>query len=147
MATAHDVAAYILEKQGSMSAMKLQKLVYYSQAWHLVWDDEALFNERIEAWANGPVVPTLYQQHRGQFSVTRWSRGDSSKLTSSEKETIDSILDFYGKQDAAWLSELTHREPPWRDARAGMSLGERGQQEISKAALAEYYGSLVGATG
>lgn len=146
MATAHDVAAYILEKQGSMSAMKLQKLVYYSQAWHLVWDDEALFNERIEAWANGPVVPQLYQQHRGQFSVTRWSRGDSSKLTASEKETIDSILDFYGPKDAAWLSELTHREHPWRDARVGLSPGERGQQEISKAALAEYYGSLVGAT-
>jgi len=51
MATAHDVAAYILDKCGSMSAMKLQKLVYYSQAWHLVWDDAPLFEERVEAWA------------------------------------------------------------------------------------------------
>ncbi len=45
-----DVAAYIIERHGRMSSMKLQKLVYYSQAWHLVWDDEPLFPERIQAW-------------------------------------------------------------------------------------------------
>jgi len=47
----HDVAAYILKKQGEMSAMKLQKLVYYSQAWSLVWDEKPLFRAQIEAWA------------------------------------------------------------------------------------------------
>ena len=57
MATAHDVAAYILQKKGEMTAMKLQKLVYYSQAWSVVWDERPLFHEKIEAWANGPVVP------------------------------------------------------------------------------------------
>ena len=51
-----DVAAYILKKLGSMTTMKLQKLVYYSQAWSLVWDEQSLFIESIEAWANGPVV-------------------------------------------------------------------------------------------
>ena len=56
----HDVAAYILKKQGEMSAMKLQKLVYYSQAWSLVWDEKPLFRAQIEAWANGPVVRSLY---------------------------------------------------------------------------------------
>ena len=49
-----DVAAYILEQKGSMTTMKLQKLVYYSQAWSLVWDEKPLFEEAIEAWANGP---------------------------------------------------------------------------------------------
>ena len=53
-----------------MSAMKLQKLIYYSQAWSLVWDDEPLFPERIEAWINGPVVPELYERHKGEFKVT-----------------------------------------------------------------------------
>jgi len=147
MATAHDVAAYILENQGEMSAMKLQKLVYYSQAWHLVWDEKPLFAERIEAWANGPVVPKLYQVHRGQFSVHSWSHGDSSKLTPSQRGSIEAVLKFYGDKTGSWLSELTHREHPWRDARAGLAPGERGQHEITKAALAEYYGGLVGATG
>ncbi len=61
MATALDVAAFILNKRGPMTAMKLQKLVYYSKAWHLVWEDKLLFTEPIEAWANGPVVPELYK--------------------------------------------------------------------------------------
>jgi hypothetical protein len=51
MPSAHDFAAYVLAEQGEMTTWKLQKLVYYSQAWHLVWDGEPLFTERIEAWA------------------------------------------------------------------------------------------------
>ena len=149
MPNAHDVSAYILEQQGAMSAMKLQKLLYYSQAWHLVWEEEQLFPERIEAWANGPVVPRLYQVHRGQFSVGTngtWSHGDSSKLSASQRGSIDAVLKFYGDKTGSWLSELAHRERPWREARAGLAPGERGQKEITKATLAEYYGGLVGAT-
>lgn len=53
MATVLDVASYILEKQGGTTAMKLQKLCYYSKAWHLVWEERPLFTNRIEAWVNG----------------------------------------------------------------------------------------------
>lgn len=60
MPSALDVAQYILEQQGPMPAMKLHKLLYYAQAWSLVWDDEPLFPERIEAWINGPVIPDLF---------------------------------------------------------------------------------------
>jgi uncharacterized phage-associated protein len=57
MASVHDLAAYIIRTQGSMSPWRLQKLVYYSQAWALVWEDKPLFRARIEAWPSGPVVP------------------------------------------------------------------------------------------
>ena len=50
MAEVLDVAAYILKKQGPMTAMKLQKLVYYCQAWSLVWQSKPLFPNDIEAW-------------------------------------------------------------------------------------------------
>lgn len=143
MANAHDVAAYILERHGQMSAMKLQKLVYYAQAWHLVWEDGPLFRERIEAWANGPVTPALYRRHRGTFTVSHWPAGTASKLTDTERETIAIVLDTYGKRDASWLSELTHLEAPWRDARKGLGPGTRGTREITPAALAEYYSSIA----
>lgn len=138
----HDVAAYILKKQGEMSAMKLQKLVYYSQAWSLVWDEKPLFKAKIEAWANGPVVPLLYQKHRGQFSVKAWPDGDRAKIAGEAKTTVDSVLKFYGDKTGHWLSELTHKEHPWRDARKGLSEDERSDREITIAAMAEYYGSL-----
>ncbi len=88
-----------------MSTWKLQKLVYYSQAWHLVWDEEPLFEERIKAWANGPVVPALYRTYRGQFKVEVPRTGDPSNLTQSEIDSIDSVLGFYGKKTGHWLSE------------------------------------------
>ncbi|HEV7503973.1 MAG TPA: type II toxin-antitoxin system antitoxin SocA domain-containing protein [Thermoanaerobaculia bacterium] len=143
MTTVHNVAAYILQKQGEMTAMKLQKLVYYSQAWSLVWDEEPLFAERVEAWANGPVVPDLYREHKGQFKVGSWPRGNPEALSAVHRETIDSVLGYYGDKASQWLSDLTHREDPWLDARRGLAPGERGSTEISHAAMAEYYGSLT----
>ena len=139
-----DVATYILDKCGMLSTWKLQKLCYYSQAWSLVWDDEPLFKERIEAWANGPVVPDLYYQHRGQFYILTLNSGDASALDQDQRETVDAVLATYGNKQAAWLSELTHRELPWREARqrANLMLGERGNAEIPLDSMAEYYGGL-----
>ena len=65
-----DVAGCILQQRGAMTTWKLQKLVYYSQAWALVWDDDAIFPEEIEAWANGPVVRKLYNAHQGAACKT-----------------------------------------------------------------------------
>jgi uncharacterized phage-associated protein len=147
MAQAVDVATYILERLGPMPAMKLQKLVYYSHAWHLVWEDAPLLtNQSIEAWANGPVVRDLYREHRLQFIVDTTSfHGDSSRLTEREKSSIDAVLSFYGSMSAHELSQLTHYEDPWRDARerAHLKIGERGTVQITDADMAEYYGALA----
>ncbi|WP_235543189.1 Panacea domain-containing protein [Phycicoccus sp. Soil803] len=143
MASVHDVAAYILAKRGEMTAMKLQKLTYYSHAWHLVWDERPLFAEPIEAWANGPVVPALYRQHRGKFSVSTIEGGDSNRLTQAEQGTVDAVVGFYGDMTAHQLSELTHSERPWADARAGMPAGARGSARITDEMMAFYYDSLT----
>ncbi len=142
MVTAHDVAAYILGKQSPLSAMKLQKLVYYSQAWSTVWDDRPLFPERIEAWANGPVVRELYDLHRGQFDVRSWPRGNPDALDEDQRSTVDAVLGYYGWRNAQTLSDMTHGEDPWRLAREGLPEGVRGNHEISLASMSEYYSSL-----
>ncbi len=142
MATVHDVAAYILSKTGRLTTMKLQKLVYYAQAWSLVWDEKPLFSAEIQAWANGPVVPALYNIHRGDFEVAAWPAGNPNGLDRAEKETVDGVLEFYGNKPSQWLSDLTHKERPWQDARRGIPDGVRSSAEISIASMAEYYGSL-----
>jgi uncharacterized phage-associated protein len=142
VATVHDVAAYILKQQGSMSTWKLQKLVYYSQAWHLVWDEEPLFNEPIEAWANGPVVRALYNKHRGGFSVSKVQGGRVSNLTKSEKETIDAVLGGYGRLSGRQLSLLTHAEAPWRAAREGLAPTARSTRRITPEAMQEFYAAI-----
>lgn len=142
--TVIDIASYILKKQGSMSAMKLQKLVYYSQAWSLVWDDVPLFSEPIEAWANGPVIRPLYDIHKGLFQVnaSTFNPNALETLTPEQKETIDTVLNSYANKSAQWLSDQTHSEPPWIKARKGLNDNDRGNNQITMENMAEYYGSL-----
>ena len=138
-----DVADYILRKRGPMSAMKLQKIVYYSQAWALVWTEKPLFSDDIQAWANGPVVPGLYAKHRGHYSLAKgFFQGEPERLNPDQKDVIDKVLNYYGSKDPQWLSNLTHLEAPWKEARYGIAPGERGNMVISKESIIEYYSSL-----
>ena len=144
-ASVFDVSVYILEKCGQMSTMKLQKLVYYSQAWSLVWDEEPLFDEAIQAWINGPVVPILFESHKGRYRVNAHflaRRGNSDNLSKIQKETIDSVLDFYGDKNSQWLIDLTHKEDPWVNARRGLDSSDSSNAPITLKSIANYYGSL-----
>jgi len=140
-----DVAVYILKEKGKMTTMKLQKLVYYCQAWSLVWDETPLFEEKIYAWSNGPVVRELYDAHKGMFNITfsELSYAHPENIDSTQKETIDAVLEFYGNHSSQWLSDLTHMEDPWKNARKGIPENQRSEIEITHAAMAEYYESLT----
>jgi len=142
MADVFDVAKCVLEKQGPMTTMKLQKLIYYSQAWSLVWDEKPLFAEEIQAWASGPVVRELYNHHRGAYLIPGIQKGNVDNLTKEQRETIDAILEAYGDKPAQWLADLTHMEKPWNEAREGFDPGDNCENEITQASLAEYYSSL-----
>jgi len=143
MASVFDVAEHILSQTGKSTTWKLQKLVYYTQAWHLVWDEEPLFGEEIQAWANGPVCPALYKRHRGAFRIST-VRGNSDKLADNERESIDIVVQHYGAFSGQELSDLTHSEPPWKDARKNLPASVRGSAVISHEAMSEYYGALQG---
>ena len=149
MANVRDIAKCFLylddtNEGGGISNLKLQKLVYYSQVWSLVWDDKPLFQSRIEAWANGPVSPELYGEHRGTYSVSasQFSKLARGVLSNTQKETIDAVLEAYGDKSAQWLSDQTHVELPWQHARVGLSDSARSSSPITHEAMAEYYGSL-----
>ena len=149
MASVFDVARYILvrldeDRKLPITTWKLQKLVYYSQAWSLVWDDATLFEEPMQAWANGPVCPALYAVHRGKFQISTLpdTVGSADNLSDAQKETINVVLAHYGPKTAQYLSELTHLEQPWISARGDLRPGQRGENGISLESMAEYYGSL-----
>jgi uncharacterized phage-associated protein len=88
MATANDVADSVISRLGPMSTMKLEKLVYYAQAWYLARHDEPLFAEEIQAWREGPVAPALFRQHRGRSTVYDRPSGDARQLTAEQSERI-----------------------------------------------------------
>lgn len=143
MANVFDTAKYILEQVGPMSAMKLQKLCYYAQAWSFVWDDTPLFPEDFQAWANGPVCPELFEKTKGKYTVSaKDETGGEGNLTNDQKYTIHQVLLSYGCQSAEWLSQRTQMEDPWKLAKKGLPLGAGCDHVIRKESMAVYYGGL-----
>ena len=139
MAAADDVADAILGALGPMTAKKLEKLVYYSQAWHLAWHREPLFDDVIEAWIEGPVVRHLYEQHAKQYNVHEWRTGRRNRLSPRERDTIAWVVSHYGGFTAEALSRMTHHEAPWLVARAGAPTNAPSQNPISQDLMASFY--------
>ena len=129
-----DVADYIIKKwpenRKPLTAMKLHKLIYYSQAWYLAWTKKRLFKEKIFAWCGGPVVKELYAQHRDQFYVKNIGKGSMDNLSSDHKQLVDTIIDSYGRKSAQWLSDLTHLEDPWKKARESFTSSDFEQFQV-----------------
>lgn len=146
MASVLDVAKYVIDRCGVITTMKLQKIVYYCQAWSLAWDDKPLFDEDFQAWANGPVCPVLFDKHRHLFEVSKELFHDRPEypFSKEQKETMDAVIRDLKDKSPQWLSDLTHSEDPWIYARKGLNPGERGQVVISKEDMQQYYGGLNG---
>jgi uncharacterized phage-associated protein len=140
MARVLDVAKYILERQGRITTLKLQKLVYYAQVWAIADEGAPLFPDAIKAWGQGPVVPVLFHEHKGRQQIeANGLEGDSAALTDTERDQVDRILAHYGQLPPAYLSKLSHHERPWSDARkSGERLGHNSPT-ISVGAIRAFY--------
>ena len=120
--------------------LKLQKLVYYAQVWSVTFYNELLFEEQIEAWQNGPVVPSLYQYCRN------FSTGDYPKqsqqidiFSDSNLYVFNEVLRVYGRLTSTQLRTLTHREKPWIEARLGLSSNDSSNEPIMINEIQSYY--------
>ncbi|MDE3269659.1 MAG: DUF4065 domain-containing protein [Pseudomonadota bacterium] len=142
-AKAFDVAQYVSIRipKGS-TCMKLQKIVYYSQVESLVHYKKPLFEEKILAWAAGPVVKEIFNEHRGHRYFGGISFGDTANLSMEQKSCIDWAVGKYGSLDGDMLSHLTHVEDPWKKAREGLPPDERSEKEITIESMIAYYSEL-----
>lgn len=132
-----DIAEYFLHLEGDggeISNLKLQKLVYYAQGFSLALHGEPLFEEAIEAWMHGPVVPSLYRKYRdfGSNPIPPNDAFDPSILDRAKLRLIEEVYDVYGQYSAWKLRQLTHEEDPWRDNyEEGAYSREIPQQEMA----------------
>lgn len=117
---AKDVAIYIIktfqEAGDTLTNLKLQKLLYYVQGWHLGLYEEPLFEDDIEAWKYGPVVPEVYNWFKeyGNSPVSITDKNvDSWNIDVSARDHVDEVLRIYAPESAWTLSEITHNEQPW----------------------------------
>lgn len=143
MLSIFDAAKYILENTGTISPGRLQKLCYYAQAWSLVWDADPIFPEVFEAWVCGPVCPELHDIIGSVYPVhTKDISGNPNLLTTEQKESINSVLDYYGSRSAQWLTDLVHMETPWKIARGNLPKNAVSHNPISKQDMIRYYSGL-----
>lgn len=143
MLSCHDVAEYFLaltdEDAGDfISNLKLQKLAYYAQGFHLALYGEPLFKERIMAWTHGPVVPDLYHAYKQYESgpIPPPEVVDFEKYDQRTRELLDEVYQVFGQYSAWKLRNLTHEEPPW--LAASDHLGE-----ITPKAMQEYFKTQI----
>ena len=122
--------------------LKLQKLVYYAQAWSLASRGVPLFDEDIQAWAHGPVAPSVYRAFRDYGMGPIPAPAQVPKLDPETVELLDEILDVYGEHSAKKLEKLTHREKPWKDARGDLPEEASSSAVISKESMRAFYGNL-----
>lgn len=146
MIRASDVARYFLSRsklnsETAITHLKLQKLVYYAQAWHLALTEGPLFRERIEAWIHGPVCPDLYYEYRKHGFSEIAPTSPPNNLTTQQINILEAVWQAYGSYDGNYLEELTHKEEPWKKARAGLNGLERSSNEIDHKSMADYYGN------
>jgi len=136
---AADVVAYILTRVGPIQQLRLQKLLYYCQAWRLAYDKPALFTDEIQAWAAGPVVPAVWRAHEYEYEIEAEPSGDAHALSFDQCNDVDAVLDRYGSYSGNQLSQLTHNEDPWKIAwDAGLPDGA-SERPITLESMSDYY--------
>lgn len=134
-----DVAAAFVAACGDLTAMKLEKLVYFAQATHLARFGTPLFEDEIQAWRDGPVVRRLYNQHTGMRSVHEWPTGDQARLTQTGRAVVDAVVRRYGDLGAEELSDITHRQAPWRRTRGDLEPDAYSERPIPIKLMRDFY--------
>jgi uncharacterized phage-associated protein len=150
MATALDVATWFLgnidrSAGDSITHLKLQKLVYYAQAWSLTFLEKPLFDEDVQAWAHGPVAPSVYRAFAGEGwnALGVPDRTLDGCFDEDQGALLAEVADVYGRFSGKQLENMTHAERPWREARGDLSDEAPSNAIIPKEKMIAYYQELL----
>ncbi|ERJ24892.1 putative phage-associated protein [Campylobacter concisus UNSWCS] len=149
--SAVDTAKLILAKLKSddemaeyTSRLKLLKLLYYVQGYHLAMFGTPIFDEKIEAWLHGPVVPEVwkwainYGDEQMQSEALDKKQIDGLGLHPQQIKLVEEVLEIYNKYSAYGLRDKTHTEMPWLAA-----YEKDKNNEITKDSLKDFFAPLV----
>jgi len=145
--SANAVADYFIrfchEHGDYITNLKLQKLVYYAQAWHLALHEKPLFPESIEAWVHGPVIPVLYQRFKDFKHEPITIHPVNALLPQNICNHLDEIMEVYGGYAAFELEHLTHQADPWKNARRGLPMDALSKEVITHSDMQNYYQKMA----
>ena len=165
MVNIFDMAKYtilrLIQNGNSITPLKLQKILYYLQAWFLVYfKEERLFEEQPEACVNGPVYRDVYDAYRDKGIYSQLTLADigvdeeavpkvlgelhqSMNLSDEKWALIEQVLTHYGSMSQDRLVFLTHSQLPWNEARRGVPPFAYSDQKISFKSMYDYYSNAI----
>lgn len=146
-----ELAAREPDEAEPMTNLRVQKLLYYAQGWHVGLFGRPLFPDPLQAWKNGPVVPAVYAAVRaaaGDTPARPLAPADlgPAALPGRDRVFLETIWAKYRAYSATGLKELSHAEPPWAEARGSMPDGGASDAEITADSLRRFFGSRPEAT-
>lgn len=131
MTRAIDVLRYMKSQCSLTGEVRAHKLLYLTQAWTLAWEGRPLFDDRVEAWQMGPVIPSV----RHRVNVT----GDADAIHAEDRALVGAVLAEYVGRTGADLIQLTHGQTPWIDAWGDRRPGDSGNEEIVHEAMRKFF--------
>lgn len=145
--TALDIAKWFInatdrESGDAITHLKVQKLVYYAQGWALAYFGKPLFAEDLEAWAHGPVAPSVYHHFRNAKFQAIPEQRVTRKVTGDVEDLLESVNEKYGIYTAKRLERMTHAEAPWKKARGDVPPEERCSNIITKEDIKAHFEAL-----
>lgn len=144
-----NIALFFINKQKEnkkrINHKKLQKLTYYTQAWNLAINNNKIFDNKIEAWVNWPVVPELYRKYRSYWymDISTDEKFDKSLFKEEELKILEEVYKIYGSYESDYLVWLTHTETPWLEARWELEESETSNIIIKDKTMKIFYKSKL----
>lgn len=140
------VADYLILKaqkdKEPITNKRLQKMLYYVQAWSVAVKNEAVFNNKIEAWIHGPAIKEVYLEYKN-FGANPIEKNVTEEMVKDipvdVRNFIDEVWSVYSKYDTPYLEYLTHSEEPWQIARKGIESHVSSENEISIDSMKVFY--------
>lgn len=132
--SAHDVARELRALLPNCGLVKLHKLLYYCQGWNLAWSGSPMFQEKVVAWVNGPVVASLWADEK--YDRGRPHRRD---LGPDSLATVRYVIQRYGHLSGRELIRLSHQEAPWREVSESDDSFQPDDPEITHEALQRWF--------
>lgn len=142
------ITRYLLAKSGDITPLALQKLLYYAQAFYYALFQEPLFVDDCQAWAHGPVFPSVYYKYKeyGYDPITKpidEYENDIGELMDREILLLDAIISCFGCYSGTVLREMTHNEIPWIEARGTLHPSDRSVAIINRETINQYFDDVV----
>jgi uncharacterized phage-associated protein len=131
------------DEKDPLTNLRLQKLLYYAQAWSLIIRESQLFSDEIQAWRYGPVVPAVYHElpdGQGTNTILPAAFAAVPDLQAEDAEFVRSVWEAYNQYSALKLSGMTYEELPWRKAWGDRPNDGIGTVPISIEDLEEFFG-------